>query len=193
LHDSSASKGKFGVVDTVKGELILDILGKDDLAALWEVDSVGSLSTEEVLDLNLSLVLGDNAIDWEMCMDHSHFVSESLSNTDHHVANQGFECCDGTSLFVSTIPHLDSNVKTFFVFSNDVHNSDVDFVVGKVLGNCTSWSGNGNLSGLDGDLDYTKSRKSAGILKWHLPPSTTWTKSSLRITLMLLISSFINK
>ena len=78
MHDSSASKGKFGVVDTVKGELILDILGKDDLAALWEVDGVGSLSTEEVLDLDLSLVLGDNAVNWEMCVDHSHFVSESL-------------------------------------------------------------------------------------------------------------------
>jgi len=78
LHDSGASKGKFGVVDTVKGELILDILGKEDLAARWEVDGVGSLSTEEVLDLNLALVLGDNAIDWEMGMHHSHFVSESL-------------------------------------------------------------------------------------------------------------------
>ena len=96
-------------------------------------------------------------------------------------------------MFVGTIPHLDSNVKSSLVFANDVHNSDVNFVVGKVFGDGASWSGNGNLSGLDGNLDYKKLQKSAGELKWHLPPSTTWTKSSLRITLMLLISSFINK
>ena len=84
-----------------------------------------------------------------------HFGGETyLSNTDHHVADQGFECCDGTSLFVSTVPHLDSDVETVLVLSDDLHDSDVDFVVGQVFGDCASWSGNGDLSGLDDNGDY---------------------------------------
>jgi len=82
-----------------------------------------------------------------------------LGNTDHHVADQGFEGGDGTSLFVSTVPHLDSDVETVLVLSDDLHDSDVDFVVGQVFGDCASWSGNGDLSGLDGDGDYTNARK----------------------------------
>jgi len=36
------------------------------------------LSSEEVLDLNLLLVFGDDGVDGEMCVYHSHLVSEAL-------------------------------------------------------------------------------------------------------------------
>ena len=36
-----------------------------------------------------------------------------LSNTDEHVVDQGLEGGNGTSVLVLSVPHLNSNVKTF--------------------------------------------------------------------------------
>lgn len=78
--DLSAAEGDLSVVDTLEDELILDILslGHHNGAALLHLDQVGFLSTQEILDFNLLLVLGDDGSDGEMCMNHLHFVSESL-------------------------------------------------------------------------------------------------------------------
>ena len=78
--DLSAAKGDSGVVDTLEDELVLDVLGwvKHDGATLLHLDEVGFLSTQEVLDLNLFLVLGNDSSNWEMCMYHFHSVSETL-------------------------------------------------------------------------------------------------------------------
>jgi len=66
------------VVKTIEDELVLDILGKGDSATWLEVDGGGALASEEVLDLNLLLVLGNVGVDGEMCMDKSHLVAEAL-------------------------------------------------------------------------------------------------------------------
>jgi hypothetical protein len=78
LADLGAAQRNKRVVDTLDDELVLDILGKSDSAAWLEVDGVALFSSEEVLDLNLFLVLGDDGVDGEMCMDHSHLVSVAL-------------------------------------------------------------------------------------------------------------------
>ena len=78
LGNLGAAEGDEGVVETVEDELVLNILGKLNSASGLEVDGVGNLAAEEVLDLNLSLVLGDVGVDGEMCMDKSHLVAETL-------------------------------------------------------------------------------------------------------------------
>jgi hypothetical protein len=78
LGDLGAAEGEEGVVNTVKDELVLDILREGDSAAWIEVDEETLLSTKEVLDFDLLLVLGDDGVNWEMCMYQSHLISEAL-------------------------------------------------------------------------------------------------------------------
>ena len=78
LADAGAHKGNLGDVNTVEDELILDVLGAMHRAAIGELDEVGLLATQEVLDLDGLLVLGDDGTDGEMRMDKSHLVSEAL-------------------------------------------------------------------------------------------------------------------
>ena len=78
--DLGAAEGDLGVVDSLEDKLVLHILGSGHLngAALLHLDQVGFLSTEEVLDFDLLLVLGDECGNGEMCMYHLHSVSEAL-------------------------------------------------------------------------------------------------------------------
>jgi hypothetical protein len=78
LADSGGAEGNEVVVDSVDNELVLGGLGKLNGASGVEVDEMTFLSSEEVLDLNLLLILGDDGVDGEMCMYHSHLVSEAL-------------------------------------------------------------------------------------------------------------------
>ncbi len=65
-------------VDTVEDNLTLDVGGERALGALLHVDDLVLLSTEEVLNGDGVAVLGDDAVDGEMGVDHSHFVAEAL-------------------------------------------------------------------------------------------------------------------
>ena len=78
LRDLSAWKGNGSITDSVENEFILDVFGEVDGATWLEDDQVSLLTTQEVFDLELFLVLGDDDIDGEMCMYESHFVSEAL-------------------------------------------------------------------------------------------------------------------
>ena len=78
LADTGAGLGKETDVSAVEDELILDILRGIDGAALVELDNVGLLTTEEVLDLDVLAVLGDDSGNGEMRMHKSHLVSEAL-------------------------------------------------------------------------------------------------------------------
>lgn len=82
LGDTGARLGKEGVVNSVEDELVLHVLGEEDGAAGVELDEVASLATEEVLDLDLLLVLGDDGGDGEMRMHQSHLVAEALNSLD---------------------------------------------------------------------------------------------------------------
>ena len=81
-------------------------------------------------------------------------MSTYLSNTDDAVGNDGFESGNGTSLFVFSTPHLDSDEKSLHLWGGHLHNSQIDWHMGEILGNSSSWSGNCNLSGFDGYFDY---------------------------------------
>jgi len=79
LRDLGAGEGDHGVVEAVENELVLDVLGGVDGATGLEMDEVTLLSTKEVLDLNLLLVLGDVGVNGEMCVHESHLVAEALN------------------------------------------------------------------------------------------------------------------
>ena len=81
LLDLRACLGEGVEVDTVEDNLTLDVGGEVALGALLHVDDLVLLSTEEVLNGDGVTVLGDDAVDGEMGVDHSHFVAETLNKT----------------------------------------------------------------------------------------------------------------
>ena len=153
LADSSTGLRKEMVVNTIEDKFILDVLREIDGAALVELDQVRFLTTQEVLDFNLLLILGDDGSDGEMCMNKSHLVAETLSDSNDHVANVGFDGGDGTSLSVTSIPHLDAGMFALQLGGLHIHDLDVEGNVGEVFGDSSSVSLNGDLSGFAGNSD----------------------------------------
>lgn len=78
--DLGGAEGDLTIIDTLNDQLVLDVLGGGHLdgATLLHLDQVRLLSSEEVLDFDLLLVLGDKGSNGEMCMYHLHSVSEAL-------------------------------------------------------------------------------------------------------------------
>ena len=78
LHHLGARLRQSVFVDSIEHKLILGIFVQKDSAVGSELDKVGLLTTEEVLDLNLGLILGNDGTDREMRIDHFHPVAETL-------------------------------------------------------------------------------------------------------------------
>ena len=76
-----------------------------------------------------------------------------FGNSDDHVVDGGFESGYGASVLVFSVPHLDSNVKTFLFLSAHLHHSHVDGHMAQVSNDGTSWSDNGDLSSLNCNLN----------------------------------------
>ena len=150
-----AAEGDGGVVNTLEDQLVLDILGWVHLnSASWlHLDEMGLLSSQEVFDFNLGFVLGNNGSDREMCMYHFHSVSEAFCDTNDAVADEGFEGGNRTSLFISSVPHLNSDVEPLHLLCGHFHNSDVDRLVGEIFGDLSSWTSNSDFSTLHTDFD----------------------------------------
>jgi len=118
-------------------------------------DQVSLLTSEEVFDFELLLILGDDNIDGEMCMYESHLVSEALGDTDEHVVDQGFDGGDGTSLLITTVPHLDSDELALHLLGGHFQDFDIECDVGKILGDSSLWTFNSNFSSFNFDgFDY---------------------------------------
>lgn len=92
LLDLRACLGEGVEVDTVEDNLTLDVGGEGALGALLHVDSLVLLSTEEVLNGDGVAVLGDDAVDGEMSVHHSHFVAEALNETSEGQHLTQFVC-----------------------------------------------------------------------------------------------------
>jgi len=160
LANAGARLGEEADVSAVEDELILNLLVGEDGAAVVELDKVGLLTAEEVLDLDGLAVLRNKSSDGEMRMHKSHLVSEALSNTNDHVVDVGLDGGDGTSLSVGTVPHLDADVLALILSSLHVHDLDVKGDVREVLEVGASGARNGDLSSLGLDLDY---REKSGL------------------------------
>ena len=112
-------------------ELILLVIGGLDLDTWLHDDSADNLLTNEVSDLDLVktglVVLLDVDVDWEMGVDVSHLVLESLGNTDDQVVDEGTDSSEGGDVLAGTMVELDVNDILLWV-------GEVDCQMGKVLG-----------------------------------------------------------
>lgn len=52
------------------------------------------------------------------------------------------------------MPHLNSEMKALVFLLSHIQKSEIDWLVGEVLGDLSSWSFDSDLSGLDFDFDY---------------------------------------
>ena len=90
-------------------------------------------------------------------------TSTYFSDTDNAVADEGFESGDCASLFISTVPHLNSDVETLLLGGGHFHTSDVDRLVREILGDLSSWTSNSDFSSLHADFDYSYYKRSKTI------------------------------
>jgi hypothetical protein len=100
----------------------------------------------------LFLVFWDMGLDGEMCMYKSHLVSETLSDTSDCVSNKTLESSYCTSLLVTSLPHLNSDVKSlqfWCLYFAHIDYSDVNWKVIQSLCDLTLWSSNSDIRVID--------------------------------------------
>ena len=119
-----------------------------------------------------------------------------LGDAGDHVGNEGLESGDGSSLLVGSVPHSESDPLALFL-GGQGDNFDLNCFVVEWFCDLALWTLDSDDSRLDSDRNVYSTNIVSTLIgaqraKRHLP-SGTFTQSSLRITLMLLISSFINK
>jgi hypothetical protein len=92
------------------------------------------------------LVLIDVDIDWEMGVDVSHLVLESLGDTDDQVVDESADCSEGSNILARAVVKLDGDDVFLRVL-------EINSQMRKVLLQCASWTSHFDLATLDGDLD----------------------------------------
>lgn len=131
---------------TRQNQLIL--LGRRllDGNTLGDLDLSNSLLTQEVSDLDVVLTVNSNNVnvDWEMRIDVSHLVLVTLGDTSDQVGNQRLDSSQSSNVLSVTV--VDSDLDSLVT---DLGESNVDVL--QVLGELTSWTGDLDRSGLDGD------------------------------------------
>jgi len=107
-----------------------------------------SFLAQEVTNLDRVSVILDNAVDGEMGVDGTHFVSEALGNTVNHVVDHTLDCPQACNMFPSSLPNSKRNFGTFALDQPDVHVDVLD-----VLCEGTARASHGNDTGFDGHGD----------------------------------------
>ncbi len=120
------------VLQRVTGDakLILLVLGDLDINTLVHNDAADDLLADEVTDLDSEIVglgvLLNVDVDWEMGVDVTHLVLETLGDTDDHVIDQGADGAEGRNVLAGTVVKLDVDDILLWV-------GEVDCQVGQVL------------------------------------------------------------
>ena len=115
-----------------------------------------------------------------------------LGATDDAVCDNTLEGIYRASLFVTSVPHLNSDAEAWFGWftSDHLHDSDVNWEVTKVLLDLSSWTFDNDHSGLAWYLDYITQKRKHRV-ESNLPSSGILTNASLRITLMFQKNAYI--
>jgi hypothetical protein len=127
-------------------------------------DSMTHLFAQEITDFDESSVLLDDAVDREMSVYGTHFVSETLEyheywrkaetedtylgNTDHHVVDQGANGSQASDVFPAALPDTQSDHSSFVLHYPDIH---VD--MSDVLGQSSPGSSDCDKARFDGNID----------------------------------------
>lgn len=163
------------LLEVVAGELelILDVLGSLNLDTVGHDDAADELLAQEVSDLNLHaaslVVLLDVDVDGEMGVDVAHLVLVALGDTNDHVVDDGADGAESGDVLAGTVVHL--NVDDVLL---GVREADSQVLERLLEG--TTGASDGDISGLDLDLDCAGSQSKAlsflgvplSFLKGHL-------------------------
>lgn len=113
-------------------------------------DSSDELLADEVSDLDFEVarlsVLLDVDVDGEMGVDVAHLVLETLGDTDDQVVDEGSDGSESSDIFSRSVVNLNAN-------NILLRPRKVDSDVAQVLGELASGALNGDVTGLDVDLD----------------------------------------
>ena len=115
------SSGLRDLLDVIAGEddLILDLLRALDLDAGEHLDDTLELLTEEVVDVDLLLIIRNEAVDGEVSIDKAHLVLVALGDAGDHVLDVGGDSADRRDGLAGGKPHLE--VDLFVLVAGNVH------------------------------------------------------------------------
>ena len=115
------SRGLGDLFDVVAGEddLILDLGGAVDLDPREHLDDALELLAKEVVDVDLLLVIGNEAVDGEVSIDKAHLVLVALGDAGDHVLDVSGDGADRGDGLAGSEPHLE--VHLFVLGADEVH------------------------------------------------------------------------
>jgi hypothetical protein len=129
----------------------------------WK-DSRTHLFAQEITDFDDSSVLLDNAVDREMGVYRTHFVSETLEyhehwckaeaedahlgNTYHHVVDQGANGSQASDVFPAALPDTQSDYSSFVLHYPNIHINMSD-----ILSQSSPGSSDCDKARFDGNID----------------------------------------
>lgn len=148
------------LLEVVAGELelILGVLGSLNLDTVGHDDTADELLAQEVSDLNLHaaslVVLLEVDVDGEMGVDVAHLVLVALGDTNDHVVDDGADGAESGDVLAGTVVHL--NVDDVLL---GVREADSQVLERLLEG--TTGASDGDISGLDLDLDCAGSQSKA--------------------------------
>lgn len=80
LAELSAGEGDGSLVVTFEDKLVLNISGGAGLDAVLADDLVDLAAAKEVSQLNVGAISGNSGVDWEVSVDESHLVLNTLKD-----------------------------------------------------------------------------------------------------------------
>ena len=113
-------------------DLILDLLVTLDSDAREHLDGARTLLTEEVVDGDHLLVIGNEAVDGEVSIDETHAVLVALGDTDDHVLDVTGDRTDAGHVLAGRKPHLNRDLLLLLTLKTDVHVADMTEVADKL-------------------------------------------------------------
>jgi len=121
LDGSSRLRNIFDVV-TLEDYLILLRFGLRDRHAVQHLNVSDNLFAKEVPYFDGALVIGNNAVDWEMCVDRTHFVLEALRDSLDEIQNEALDGPQASDVLATALPDGQKNLRVLLAFDElDVH------------------------------------------------------------------------
>jgi len=135
-------------VITFKDKLILLCFGLCNHNTIQHADMSHSFLAQKVTDLDSSAIVLDNAVNGEMSVDGTHFVSEALGDTVNHIVDQTLDRPQACNMLPSSLPNGERNFGAFALDQPDVHVDMLDVLCEGTAGasyrNDTGFEGHGD-------------------------------------------------
>jgi len=147
-------------VDTSDDDLVLNVSGTGDGAALEHGHLADLALSQEVTDLDsvsslgLLVLIGDSQVDGEVVVDETHLVGVSLGDSDDHVLDVGHNSAHAGQLLLSSPPNLDLKATL-----TDL--GDIQLQVLEALGQLSLGTSDSDDTGDNVDIHYRQSQQTS--------------------------------